>query len=275
MNIIDGKEIRESLKTDVKEKINSISNKLKLVVFMVGDNSSSEIYVRNKKTLCEELGIICEVKKYSEISEEDLIKEIDNCNSDENVTGIIVQLPLPSNINESNVIESINPSKDVDGLTSTNEGKLALGEPSLIPCTALGIMKMLEYHNINLSGLNTVIVGRSRLVGLPLASLFLNSDATVTVCHSKTNDLKSITKTADILVTAIGKKEYFDESFIKDGAIVIDVGINREDGKVYGDCNFESMKDKSSLITPVPGGVGILTVTMLVNNVIQAYYMQT
>ena len=274
MNIIDGKEIQNYFKNELKQRVSNISDSLKLIVFQVGDNSASDIYVNNKKKLCEELGIICEIKKYSEIDEKDLIREIGVCNNDKDVTGIMVQLPLPDYIDEDKVIESINPLKDVDGLTTVNAGKLVLGSKSLVPCTALGIIKMLEYKNIPVEGKNVVIVGRSRLVGLPLQSLFLNKNATVTVCHSKTRDLKSITKIADILVVAIGKKEYIDSSFIKDDAVIIDVGINRENNKIYGDCNFEDLKSKASLITPVPGGVGLMTVVMLINNLIEAYYLQ-
>ena len=274
MNIIEGKKVRESLKKELEEKINNIESKLKLVVFEVGDNPASRIYVKNKQKLCEEMNIEFDLRKYDDISETELINEIENCNSDKSVTGILVQLPLPSNINEKNVIEAIDYRKDVDGLTSKNVGKLSLGEKCLTACTALGIIKMLEYENIDPKGKNVVIIGRSKLVGLPLAQLFLKKDATVTICHSKTENLKEITKTADILVVAIGKKQYINNEYIKDGATVIDVGINRDDKKIYGDCDFESVKDKAEYITPVPGGVGVMTVTMLINNLIEAYYLQ-
>ena len=274
MNIIEGKKVRESLKKELEEKINNIESKLKLVVFEVGDNPASRIYVKNKQKLCEEMNIEFDLRKYDDISETELINEIENCNSDKSVTGILVQLPLPSNINEKNVIEAIDYRKDVDGLTSKNVGKLSLGEKCLTACTALGIIKMLEYENIDPKGKNVVIIGRSKLVGLPLAQLFLKKDATVTICHSKTENLKEITKTADILVVAIGKKQYINNEYIKDGATVIDVGINRDDKKIYGDCDFESIKDKAEYITPVPGGVGVMTVTMLINNLIEAYYLQ-
>lgn len=274
MNIIDGKKIRESIKLDLKEKIEKIPQRLKLAVFEVGDNVASKIYVKNKQKLCEEMNIDFELKKYDSITEEDLIKEIEKCNKDDRVTGILVQLPLPSNINEKRVIESIDYKKDVDGLTSKNVGKLMLNEKCLIPCTALGIIKMLEYENISLEGSSVVIVGRSKLVGLPLISLFLKNNATVTVCHSKTKNLKEITKKADILVVAIGKKEYITDEYIKDKTVVIDVGINRDGKKIYGDCNFDLIKEKTSFITPVPGGVGVMTVTMLINNLIEAYYLQ-
>lgn len=274
MKIINGKEIRSKLEEKYKNKIMTINDQLTLVVFQVGNDAASDIYVKNKKNLCEKLGISFLHKKYDNITEEDLIKEIELCNSDKNITGILVQLPLPSYIDEEKIIESIDPVKDVDGLTSINMGKLMSGEKSLVPCTALGIMEIFNYKNIDLEGKNIVIVGRSKLVGLPLIPLLLRKNSTVTVCHSKTKDLKKITKDADVLVVAIGKKEFIREEFVKDNAIVIDVGINRDDDKIYGDCAFDDILDKVSGITPVPGGVGPLTVVMLINNVIEAYYLQ-
>lgn len=274
MKIINGKEIRNKLEEEYKNKIIAIDDQLTLVVFQVGNNPASDIYVRNKKNLCEKLGITFLHKKYDNITEEDLVKEIKLCNDDKNITGILVQLPLPSYIDETRVIESIDHVKDVDGLTSINMGKLMSGEKSLVPCTALGIVEIFNYENINLEGKNVVIVGRSKLVGLPLIPLFLSENATVTVCHSRTKNLKQITKDADVLVVAVGKKELIKEDFVKDDAIVIDVGINRDENKIYGDCDFNVISNKASYITPVPGGVGPLTVAMLINNVIEAYYLQ-
>ena len=272
--IINGKEIREALKQELQDKINKISESLKLVVIQVGDDPASNIYIKNKKKLCEELGILCEHKKFLEITEQDLIQEIDNLNNDKTVTGILVQLPLPPEIDETKIIEKISPLKDVDGLTSQNMGKLFTGNKALVPCTALGIIKMLEYLNIDLQGLNVTVVGRSKLVGLPLIALLLNKNCTVTVCHSKTKNLQEKTKKADVLIVAVGQKELITKDYVKDDAIVIDVGINRYQNKLYGDCNFNELLPKCKYITPVPGGVGLLTVIMLINNIIEAYYLQ-
>lgn len=272
--IINGKEIREALKQELQDKINKISESLKLVVIQVGDDPASNVYIKNKKKLCEELGILCEHKKFLEITEQDLIQEIDNLNNDKTVTGILVQLPLPPEIDETKIIEKISPLKDVDGLTSQNMGKLFTGNKALVPCTALGIIKMLEYLNIDLQGLNVTVVGRSKLVGLPLIALLLNKNCTVTVCHSKTKNLQEKTKNADVLIVAVGQKELITKDYVKDDAIVIDVGINRYQNKLYGDCNFNELLPKCKYITPVPGGVGPLTVIMLINNIIEAYYLQ-
>lgn len=272
--IINGKEIREALKQELQDKINKISESLKLVVIQVGDDPASNVYIKNKKKLCEELGILCEHKKFLEITEQDLIQEIDNLNNDKKVTGILVQLPLPPEIDETKIIEKISPLKDVDGLTSQNMGKLFTGNKALVPCTALGIIKMLEYLNIDLQGLNVTVVGRSKLVGLPLIALLLNKNCTVTVCHSKTKNLPEKTKNADVLIVAVGQKELITKDYVKDDAIVIDVGINRYQNKLYGDCNFNELLPKCKYITPVPGGVGPLTVIMLINNIIEAYYLQ-
>ena len=272
--IINGKEIREALKQELQDKINKISESLKLVVIQVGDDPASNVYIKNKKKLCEELGILCEHKKFLEITEQELIQEIDNLNNDKTVTGILVQLPLPSEIDETKIIEKISPLKDVDGLTSQNMGKLFTGNKALVPCTALGIIKMLEYLNIDLQGLNVTVVGRSKLVGLPLIALLLNKNCTVTVCHSKTKNLPEKTKNADVLIVAVGQKELITKDYVKDDAIVIDVGINRYQNKLYGDCNFNELLPKCKYITPVPGGVGPLTVIMLINNIIEAYYLQ-
>ena len=272
--IINCKAIQEEKILRVSNEVSKINEKLKLVVIQVGNDSASDIYVKNKKIVCEKIGILFEHKKYDFISQDDLVSAISSLNEDNSVTGIIVQLPLPDYLNEDVIINSISPLKDVDGLTDFSVSKLVGNKKTLIPCTALGVMEILKWLDVNLESANVVIVGRSRLVGRPLSNLFLNSNSTVTICHSKTLNLKSITKTADILVVAIGKKEFIDESYVKDGAIVIDVGINRYDNKIYGDCNFDSILPKCKAITPVPGGVGVLTVTMLVSNVLNAYYLQ-
>lgn len=273
--IIDGKKLQSDVKDKLINKINNISDKLKLVVIQVGDDPASSVYVRNKGKLCNDVGILFEHVKYDDsILEKELISKIDELNNDSSVTGILVQLPLPSSINEDRVLESIKYYKDVDGLTSDNIGNLFAGNDGIVPCTALGVMEILDSVNTDFVGANVVIVGRSKLVGLPLVSLFSRRNSTVTLCHSKTKDLKSITSNADILVVAVGKKEFIDGSYVKDGSIVVDVGINRYDGKLYGDCEFSSVLPKVKYITPVPGGVGPLTVVMLVNNVIKAYELQ-
>ena len=272
--VIDGKLLQSEIKSSFCEKVKSISDTLKLVVIQVGNDAASSVYVRNKGRLCEEVGILFEHIKYDDISEDELIDKIKELNVDSSVTGILVQLPLPSHINESNVLESISSVKDVDGLTSKNIGNLFAGNDGIVPCTALGVMEIIRSTGVSVSSLNVVLVGHSKLVGLPLVSLLLRENATVTVCHSRTRDLSSITKNADILIVAVGKKWLIDSSYVKEGAIVVDVGINRVDGKLYGDCNFSDILDKVSYITPVPGGVGPLTVIMLINNVIKAYELQ-
>ena len=238
------------------KKINGITKKNYKPFNYYGSSTAKEIIVA--------MGSVCEC----------IEETIDKLNNDDNVNGILVQLPLPKEINEKNVVEAIDPVKDVDGLTTLNVGKLFNGQSGLVPCTALGIIKMLDEEDIDIEGKNVVIIGRSSLVGMPLSGLFLNRNATVTVCHSKTLGLKKIASNADILVVAIGKKEFITSEYVKDGAVVIDVGINRYDNKLYGDCKFDEIYDKCRLITPVPGGVGPLTVVMLGYNTLRAYYLQ-
>jgi len=274
MNIIDGKHIQELKIKEFTNIVNNISDKLKLVVIQVGNDPASSVYVNNKKIFCEKTGILFEHIKYEDVTEEELISKIEVLNSDASVTGILVQLPLPKHLDEQKVIDAINPLKDVDGLTTINSGKLYVGKKGLVPCTAKGVIAILDSENIDLNGKNVVVVGRSKLVGLPLVKLLLDRNATVTVCHSRTLDLKEKTLSADILIVAIGKKHFITADFVKKDAIVIDVGINRVEGKLYGDCDFDNIKDKCLAITPVPGGVGPLTITMLISNVIDAYYLQ-
>lgn len=274
MKIINGKEISNSLKSNLQEEINKIEDKLKLVVIQVGNNEASNVYVSKKEQLCKEMNIDFELLKYKTIKEEELIKKIKDLNNDKKVTSVLVQLPLPKEINEKNIIETINYKKDVDGLSSNNIGKLYCGEKSIVPCTALGIIKLLEYCNINLEGKNATIIGRTKLVGIPLMKLLLDKNCTVNICHSKTKDLIKYTKQADILVVAAGKKELINRNMIKKDVVIIDVGITREDKKLYGDVNYNSCIKKCSLITPIPGGVGPMTVIMLINNVIECYKLQ-
>lgn len=272
--IVDGKKLQENKLIMFSNEINSINDKLKLAVVQVGNDESSNVYVKNKRIICEKVGVLFEHIKYDYISESDLVNKIKALNNDSTVTGILVQLPLPDDIDEKVIIDTIDPKKDVDGLTTSNIGRLFSGKKGIVPCTALGIMEILKSINTNLEGLDAVIVGRSKLVGLPLIKLLLNENITVTSCHSKTKNLQEKTSKADILIVAVGEKHLIKEDFVKNGAIVIDVGISRVEGKLYGDCDFDSVKDRVSFITPVPGGVGPLTITMLINNIIQAYYLQ-
>lgn len=272
--LIDGKKLQIEMKSFLKEKIALIEDKLKLVVIQVGDDYASSVYVKNKERLCNELGILFENIKYNFISENDLISKIEELNNDKSVTGILLQLPLPLDIDEGRVIDAISPLKDVDGLTSSNIGSLFAFNDGLVSCTALGVMKILKSVNVCLEDANAVVVGRSKLVGIPLMGLLLKENATVSVCHSKTKNLKDITSRADIVIVAVGKKGFLTSDYVKDGAIVIDVGINRENGKIYGDCAFDELIKKCKYITPVPGGVGPLTVIMLVSNIVKAYELQ-
>ena len=258
----------------LKEKIALIDDKLKLVVIQVGDDYASSVYVKNKEKLCNELGILFEHLKYDSITENDLILKIEELNNDKSVTGILLQLPLPLDIDESRVIDAISPLKDVDGLTSKNIGNLFSFTDGLVSCTALGIMEILKSIDVCFESANVVIVGRSKLVGIPLMGLLLEKNATVSVCHSKTKNLKDITSRADIVIVAVHQKKFLTSDYVKDGAVVIDVGINREKGKIYGDCAFDELIHKCKYITPVPGGVGPLTVIMLVSNIVKAYELQ-
>ena len=272
--LIDGRQLQSEIKSFLKERIALIEDKLKLVVIQVGDDYASSVYVKNKEKLCNELGILFENIKYDFISENDLISKIEEFNNDKSVTGILLQLPLPLDIDESRVIDAISPLKDVDGLTSSNIGSLFTFNDGLISCTALGIMKILNNIDVCLDGASVAVVGRSKLVGIPLMGFLLKENATVSVCHSKTKNLKDITSRADIVIVAVGKKGFLTSDYVKDGAIVIDVGINRENGKIYGDCAFDELIKKCKYITPVPGVVGPLTVIMLVSNIVKAYEFQ-
>ena len=269
--IIDGKKISLKLKDELKDKVSKLKVKPKLVVISVGDNPASKVYVRQKEKCANYVGFEYLHLHYDTISDNDLIKEINKLNNDKSVSGMIVQLPLPKGMNEKRIVNSIIPDKDVDGLSYINAGKLLNNEECLVSCTPAGIMELLKYHKIDLAGKNAVVIGRSILVGKPMMNLLINANATVTLCHSKTVDLEKITKKADILVVAIGKPNFVTRNMVKKGAIVIDVGINRVDDKLIGDVNFDDVYSKVKLITPVPGGVGPMTVIMLMNNVYKAY----
>ena len=271
-NIIDGKLVRNIKKEELLEKIKKLNIKLTLVVISVGDDPASRVYVGQKEKMALSLGYNFLNVHFDSIKEDDLINEIDKLNKDKNITGIIVQLPLPKYLDKDKIINIIDPLKDVDGLTNNNLIKLIKKEDTLISCTPKGIMTLLDYYKIDLQQ-NIVIVGRSELVGLPLFHLLLNKNATVTLCHSKTKDLKKYTKNADILIVAVGKKWLITEDMIKENVVIIDVGINRDNDKLYGDVNSNCI-EKSFLMTPVPGGVGPMTVISLMENVYKAYELQ-
>ena len=275
MELIDGKKlakkIREKLKTSCEELKKKGINP-KLAVIMVGDDKASQVYVKNKSKVCDEIGI--EFEEFildKDIKQKELIKLIEKLNQDDNIHGILLQSPIPEHLDINEAFKTINPKKDVDGFNPVNIGKLCLNQDTFVSCTPYGVMKMFEEYNIDLTGKNVTILGRSNIVGKPLIQCCLNKNATVTVCHSKTKNLKEHTQNADIVISAIGKPKFVTEDMIKEGAVVIDIGINRgEDGKLTGDVDFEKVSKKASYITPVPGGVGPMTIAMLMNNVIKA-----
>jgi len=272
--LIDGKKLANEIRQGLKKRVENLKKKgiiPKLAIILVGEDSASKVYINMKMVSGKEVGIQTELHKFPEnVKEAELINLIQKLNNDEKVHGILVQLPLPKHINENRVIEKISPEKDVDGLTSINMFRLLFKDEFLVPCTPKGVIKMLDYHKIDLTGKNAVVVGRSKIVGKPMALMLLNRNATVTVCHSKTKDLKEHTKEADILVVAVGKAKLITKDMVKEGAIVIDVGINRVEGKLCGDVDFENVKDVASYITPVPGGVGPMTVAMVLENTLIA-----
>ena len=272
--IIDGKKISGEIKDELKEKVSKLKVKPTLVVISVGDNPASKVYVGQKEKAANYIGINYEHKHFDSITDDDLIKVIEKLNKDSKVNGVIVQLPLPDGMNETRIVNTIIPEKDVDGLTYLNAGLLLNDKTSLVSCTPKGIMELLKREKVNLVGANAVVIGRSILVGKPMMNLLINANATVTLCHSKTKDLAKITRKADVLVVAIGKKHFVTKDIVKRGAVVIDVGINRIDGKLYGDVDYDNVYPKVKKITPVPGGVGPMTVVMLMKNVIEAYEKQ-
>lgn len=272
MILLDGKKVKEEKLKELYEKIGKCKRKLTLAVIQVGNNEGSNVYIKNKSLLADKLGCNFIHVKYDEnVLEDTILSKIDELNNDSLVDGILVQSPLPKGFNEGLIQNRVLASKDVDGLTDTNAGLLFHNKECLVSCTPLGVLELLQYYNVDLKGKHVVIMGRSNLVGRPLMSLMLNNDATVSICHSHSNNVKELTKMADILVVAIGKKEYVDKTFIKDGCIIVDVGINREKDKLYGDVNLDSVKDVVSYITPVPGGVGQLTLYELFNNLYKAH----
>jgi len=272
MTILDGKKLKQEILEELKGEVLKLELKPKLVVIQVGTDPASDVYVNQKEKMANYIGYNYEHIKFEEnVSEEELLSRIDKLNDDKEVSGILVQMPLPNHLNSKIIQNRISHLKDVDGLTDLNAGKLIHGEDTLVSCTPMGILDILTIYNIPLKGEHVVIVGRSDLVGKPLANLLLNNDATVTICNSKTKNLKDITKTADILIVAIGKKHFITEDMVKYDATVIDVGINRVDGKLYGDVDFDNVSKRAKYITPVPGGVGPMTVAELGKNVLKAY----
>ena len=274
-NIIDGKLVSRAVKASVAEDVIELKAHgimPTLAVILVGNDPASAVYVRNKQKACIETGITpIQITLPDDTAEDELLKKIDELNSDNNVHGILVQLPLPKHIREDKVIDRISPRKDVDAFSHESVGRIVEGKYSFLPCTPAGIMKLLEYYTIDVSGKECVVVGRSNIVGKPMALLLLNASGTVTVCHSKTKNLSDVTKRADILVAAVGKPEFITETMVKEGAVVIDVGINRmPDGSLKGDVDFEAVSKKASMITPVPGGVGPMTIAMLMKNTVYA-----
>ena len=274
--IIDGKKISEELRLETAEAVKNRSEGIRapgLAVIIVGNNPASRIYVNNKKKACE----ICGFSSYEyaideNADEKELLELIDKLNKDDGIDGILCQLPLPSHMDENKVIDAICPEKDVDGFSPVNTGNLLAGKPCFAPCTPAGVVEMLKHDNIEISGKHCVIVGRSNIVGKPAALLMLQENATVTICHSRTKNLKEQVLQGDIVIAAIGKAGFITADMIKDGAVVVDVGINRLDnGKVTGDVDFEAVKEKASYITPVPGGVGPMTITMLMKNTLLSW----
>ena len=275
MELLDGKTLANDILDKLSLKVKQLDTAPNLVVIQVGNDPASSVYVRNKERTAERVGINSETVKLSKhITQDELLEIIDKYNNDSLVNGILVQLPLPKHIDEQVILEAISPMKDVDGFHPLNVGKLNIGQKQMIPSTPAGIMELLKANHIELEGKHVVIVGRSNIVGKPLAHLLLEANATVTVAHSRTKNLKQLTKMADILVVAIGQPELITKDYVKTGAVVIDVGINRTESGLKGDVNFNNVKSKVAAITPVPGGVGPMTIAMLMNQTYQAYCTQ-
>ena len=277
--ILDGKAISQKIKEGLKKEVEELKQNgviPKLAVIMIGDDSSSKIYVRNKSIACEQIGIEYEEYLLNEnTTMKELLELIYKLNKDDSINGILLQSPIPRGLDINEAFKAIDPKKDVDGFNPCNVGKLCLGQDSFVSCTPFGIIKLLEEYGINIEGKDAVVVGRSNIVGKPMMQCLLNKNATVTICHSKTIKLERATKKADILVVAVGKPKFITSEMVKEGAIVVDVGINRgEDGKICGDVDFEEVSKIASYITPVPGGVGPMTIAMLMHNIVKATKQQ-
>ena len=274
--IIDGKKISAQVKDECRERVAAEGLDVTLAVIQVGNDPASAVYVGNKKKACEYTGMhSLSYELPEETTEEELLALVEKLNQDEKVHGILVQLPLPRHIDEDKVIETISPKKDVDGFHPQSVGALSIGQPGFVSCTPAGVIQLLKRSGVEMDGRECVIVGRSNIVGKPMAMLMLRENATVTVCHSHTKDLKEVTKRADILIVAIGKPKFITREYVKEGAVVIDVGIHRnEEGKLCGDVDFDDVEPVVSAITPVPGGVGPMTIAMLMNNCVEAKGIQ-
>jgi len=270
--LLDGRKVRDSILEELKYRIEKLDKKLKLCVIEIGDNFSNKVYLKQKEKVCTSLGIeFNHIKLDENILDDDVVYIIEELNNDDNVDGIMLQLPIPNHLNKNNIINKIDYKKDVDGLTDINKIRLLNNNPYLIPCTSLGIIKLLDYYNIEIDNKNIVILGRSEIVGKPLFNMLISKNATVTICNSY-SDYSYFTRKADIIISAIGKSKFIKGSDIKKDSIIVDVGINRLDnGRICGDIDFEPVKNKASYITPVPGGIGPVTVAMLVNNLYEAY----
>ncbi|MFD1204408.1 bifunctional methylenetetrahydrofolate dehydrogenase/methenyltetrahydrofolate cyclohydrolase FolD [Sporosarcina contaminans] len=276
--LIDGVAIGKELRSEINDGVRKLLEKgcqPGLAVILVGNNPASHTYVRNKEKSSIEVGMKSEVIRLpEEVTEAELLKQIESLNADDTIHGILVQLPLPKHIDEDLVIQAIDPKKDVDGFHPVNVGKMLIGQQTFLPCTPYGIMELLDRSGVDIAGKHAVVIGRSNIVGKPMGQLLLQKDATVTYCHSKTKDLSSITKQADVIVAAIGKSKFITDEHIKEGAVVIDVGMNRdENGKLCGDVDTEKAKAVAAAITPVPGGVGPMTITMLLKNTLRSAEM--
>lgn len=279
MSLISGKEVSQTVKDEIKIQTKKLKDKgisIKLAVIIVGDDPASHVYVKNKKKACEYVGF--ESLEYAldeNTSEEELLKLIDKLNKDKTVNGILCQLPLPKHIDEKKIIDSISPLKDVDAFHPVNVGKIMIGDYEFLPCTPAGIMRLIESTSYDVSGKDCVIIGRSNIVGKPMAMLMLHKNATVTICHSRTKNIEEKIKKADIVIAAVGIPKFVKGNMVKEGALVIDVGINRtSDGKLCGDVDFDEVSKKASFITPVPGGVGPMTISMLMQNTLKAAKLQ-
>lgn len=273
--IMDGKSLKNEILSGLAEEVKALDKVPTLCVIQVGDDEASNVYINQKRKMCNDIGYNFIHEKYDDsITEDELLKNIKRFNSNDNIDAILVQMPLPSGINEKSIQNAVNKYKDVDGLNDSNIVDLISGKSSLYPCTACGVISLLDKYGVILEGSNVVIVGRSSLVGMPLFHMLENRNATVTLCHSKTRNLQSITKNADIIISATGVKGLIKEDMVKNNAVVVDVGITRENGKLYGDVDFDNVSKKASLITPVPGGVGPMTIASLAQNVLKAYKMQ-
>ena len=274
--IIDGKAVSQKVKDEIRAEIERDGLSIGLAVVIVGNNQASRVYVNNKKKACE----VCGIKSYEyalpeETTEEQLLELVDTLNEDKNINGILVQLPLPKQINEEKIIERISPEKDVDAFHATNVGKIMIGNYAFLPCTPAGVMELIHSTGTEISGKECVVIGRSNIVGKPMAMLLLHENATVTICHSRTKDLAEVCRRADILVSAVGKADFVTADMVKDSAVVIDVDMNRNaEGKLCGDVKYDEVEPKASYITPVPGGVGPMTIAMLMKNTLMAKKLQ-